>query len=81
MSKTSGHLAVDVRYPNRRLSGAEFATERIVIIPAERSDFDKAKLETREALEWLISNLDVCLRLYDDESVFNLDYLRSPKNG
>ena len=72
-------LAVDLRYPNKRLSGAEWAADRIVVIPAETRDADLAKVEVREALEWLIANLDVSIRHYDEISVYNLGYLQTLK--
>lgn len=73
--------AVDVHYPNRRLSGSEWACERIVVIPAERSDAETAMKEIKIALEWLIQNLNICVREYDGQSVYDLGYLRSPDYG
>jgi len=74
-------LAVDVRYPNLRLSGPEWSAERIVIIPAEGKDAKAAKKEIRIALEWVIANLDSCIRSYEFDSVLELGNLRSCNHG
>lgn len=74
--------AVDCRYPNIRLSGKEeWATERIIVIPAEKDDIELARKEIRMALEWLLKNLDDAVMQYDSRSVYEIGYLRSPEHG